>query len=248
MLKILFIFLFLINGLFANVESDFILLADKFYDGKDYQKAYELYKKRGFSNASLNYKLGMSAYNLGEFGYAMLYLKRAEYEWGFFNRFQLLDKINEIKREINGVNDPNLNIFISLKSFKDYVFSLLRSTNLFAIKFIFFLFWIFSFFYIRYLFKRKRIFQIYFLFILMFISGVIFIGRHRIDYKHYGVVIRSAATVLSGPDFGYSTKLFLPEATVVRILQRTSEFYKIKLRQTIGWVNKDFIEPILIKK
>lgn len=225
-------------------NREVFLQANNLYKQGDFKSAYKFYKKISNPGAQVNYNLGNCAYKLGDFGYSMLYWKRAEKDWGFFSRSELIQNIDLLKQKISGKRIIKNKLFEFFRFYKNYSLSLLRSAPLFAVQILFLIFWIICFFYIRFLFKRKKKFLITILFIFMAILGGLFVLRYSLDFKHYGITISKEAKVLSGPGDSFQMLDVLPQTTQVRIQRISDDYYKIKFQRLIGWVSQKDVEKI----
>jgi len=179
-------------GLSARVNyQEMFLKANKFYKEGEFQSAYDLYKKIEIKSSQLHYNKGNCAYQLGKYGYALLYWRRAERSWGLFNRAELLDNIALLKHKINK-SKPYKNItLLFLKKMKRYVSSLLRSTSLFSFQLLFLIFWVFLFLYLRYLYKNKQKIIIAILFFLIALFGTLLVIKYSLSCYQRGVVIKN---------------------------------------------------------
>lgn len=241
----LFFLNILILTVFAKQNNQEIFLqANNFYKQGDFESAYKNYKKILNPGPELNYNLGNCAYKLEDFGHAMLYWKRAERDWGFFNRTELLENIDFLRQKLTGKQEVINKYFELLKFYKNYFLSLLRSAPLFVVQILFLIFWILSFLYIRFLFKRNKQFLISILFILMFFLGGIFVIRLSLDLNHYAIVISKEVQILSGPGQTFQKLAILPEASQVRIQRTSDDYYKVKFQRLIGWVSQKDVEKI----
>ncbi|MBD3273198.1 hypothetical protein GF385_02490 [Candidatus Dependentiae bacterium] len=236
---------FLILNVFAKQNyQEIFLQANDFYRQGEFQTAYNLYKKIKNPSMEVNYNLGNCAYKLNDFGYAMLYWKRAEKDWGFFNRTELLENINILRQKLFGKESPKSKLFEYLSFYKNYFLSLVRSAPLFSMQILFLIFWIISFLYIRFLFKRNKRFLIYILFVFIATLGVLLVLRYNLDFKNYGIVVSKNAEILSGPGDSFQKLGVLPETSQVRIQRISDDYYKIKFQRLTGWINQEDVEKI----
>jgi tetratricopeptide (TPR) repeat protein len=241
-LLLLFFFTTTIFGI--QNRQEVFLQANNFYKDGNFQSAYELYKKIPNPGAKLNYNLGNCAYQLKDYGKAMLYWKRAEKDWGFFGRGELLQNIELLKQKIVGSQIDESEYLSFFKSSKRYFISLLRSAPIFGFQILFLFFWIICFLYIRFLFKKKHKFLIYILFILMAFSGGFLVVRYSLDFKNYGIVISKEINILSGPGDNFQKLGILPQTSQIRVQTSSGEYYKIKFQRLIGWVSQKDVEKI----
>ena len=241
----LFMLTVLATSIFAKQnDQEVFLQANSFYKQGNFKSAYELYKKIQSPGARVNYNLGNCAYKLKDFGHAMLYWKRSEKDWGFFNRSELIQNIDLLKQQLSGNRETKNNLFESFRFYKNYSLSLLRSAPLFGVQILFLIFWMICFLYIRFLFKRKKKFLILLLFVFMAFLGGLFVMRYSLDFKHYGIVLSEKAEILSGPGNNFQMLGILPQTSQVRIQRLSDNYYKIKFQRLIGWVSQKDVGKI----
>jgi len=244
-LKIIFILCLTVKIL--NAQDDFqeiFLRANQFYKEGKFEDALNFYKKIPNPAPQVNYNLGNCAYKLDQYGYALLYWKRAEKDWGLFDRTELLDNILLLKRTLTKTDKPRSELFRLFGKLKSYSISIIRSAPLFIVQILFLFLWLFLFFYLRYLYKKGKKVLIAILFCLIALLGTVLVIRNGLDYRNFGVVVSKKATLLSGPGNNFQELGILPEASEV-IIQKTSDgFLKIKVNKQIGWTSKKDVEEI----
>ncbi len=242
--KLLLLTVFAMTLVAKQNNREVFLQANNLYKQGDFKSAYKLYKKIPNPGARVSYNLGNCAYQLEDFGYAMLYWKRAEKDWGFFDRSELIQNIDLLKQKILGKRESENKLFESFRFYKNYSLSLLRSAPLFAVQILFLIFWIICFLYIRFLFKRNKKFLITILFIFMAVLGGLFVMRYSLDFKHYGIVLSKEVKILSGPGDSFQMLGILPQTAQVRIQRDSDDYYKIKFQRLIGWVSQKDVKKI----
>jgi len=253
-IKIFSIF-FVISCSANEVNSTHIFeKANQFYKDGKFERAIELYKKIPNKSAYVNYNLGNCSYKLSDYGNALLYWRRAERNWGFFNRSELLENIMLLKQtvlELNGitVKKPNSVTLFFIK-LKNLVSSWIRTMPLFILQFLFLLLWLFLFTYLRFLYKKRKKYAIVTLFSLIAFFGIILVVRYSFESKIYGVVIEKQVPILSGPGETFQKIMQLYQAQEVVIKKESGDYYKIKALNTegttfrAGWVDKKFVKTI----
>ncbi|MFH1461552.1 MAG: hypothetical protein ABIF12_01230 [bacterium] len=242
--KLFFLNILILTAFAKQNNHETFLQANNFYKQGDFESAYKFYKKISNPGSELNYNLGNCAYKLEDFGHAMLYWKRAERDWGFFNRTELLENIDLLRQKLTGKQEQTNKYFELFRFYKSYFLSLLRSAPLFAVQILFLILWILSFLYIRFLFKRNKKFLISILFILMAFLGGLFVMRLSLDFKHYAIVISKEVQMLSGPGQTFQKLAILPQTSQVRIQRISDDYYKVKFQRLIGWVSQKDVEKI----
>ncbi len=233
--------MFSIDGRAGDSEALF-LEANRLYKEKKFQDAMNRYLKIPQPSAVVNFNLGNCAYNLGRLGYALLYFRRAQREWGFFNRGELLSNIALIKDKLRPADEKVR--FAFLKAAKGSITSLLRAIPLGVLQLIFLLLWIFLFIYLKVLYKEKQKIIIVPLFFLVALFGVFLVIKYSLDSRRYAVVIRTEGKLLSGPDEKFQLLVMLPEGSEVVVTKASDGYVKIKRGSQIGWIRREFIKEV----
>lgn len=230
----------------AESSSDLFHQANKKYRSGSFKEAKKLYQQMPKKNAFIEYNIGNCAYKLGKYGQAMLHWKRAENNWGFFNRSELLANIQLLQEKLNLRTPIEQHGYIisKLSKLKRYTFSLLRTMPLLAIQLLFLALWLFLFVYLRFLYKKRQKLIIRILFTLIATIGIILIFRHSLAARQYGIVMKNQSPILSGPGNSFQTLLYLPEAKEIIIKHSSDEYLKIKSDRQIGWIHNKNIEKV----
>jgi tetratricopeptide (TPR) repeat protein len=229
----------------TNYQEVFFKANELYKEGK-YQQAQALYQTIPNPGPHVHYNLGNCAFKLGRPGYALVHWRRAEKNWGLFNRAELLHNIalvkKQHKKQPQEQDSPLERIKGTMDDFKSTLISFVRSTPLFMLQFLFLIMWIISFLYLRYLYRRRQKAIIVLLFAANLFCGMLLIIRYNFEYREHGIVVTKQAELMSGPGKNYQLLSTLPETTQVLIKGASDGFYKVYLRGTIGWINKTAIE------
>ena len=227
----------------VNNSQDLFSKANQAYKQSEFEKAYELYQKVTEKSAYVNYNLGNCAYKLEKYGYAMLYWKRAEQDWGFWNRQELLDNIYLLKKKLNGSSKVEDRFAFFYKS-KSFFVSIVRNVPIFYLQLLFLIFWVFLFLYIRRLYKSKRKFLIILLFSFVALFGTLLVIKYSLENRVHGVVVNPKTQLLSGPGRSFQEIGVLPQASEFIINRESDGFYKIKFYKQIGWISKKDVQKV----
>jgi len=248
--RVFFIIFLLTNASFPNNAQDNFKKANVLYRNKQFEQALEAYKKIEDPSAYVDYNIGNCAYQLEQYGSALLHWRRAEKRWGMFNRAELLENIDLLKEKLRekygyfyGKKSKMPRFIINLKNFFN---SFVRSIPLFYLQIIFLIFWTFLFFFLRSLYKKKRKYLILTLFFIVAFFGFILALRYGIDSRIYGVVVKEKASLLSGSGEKFNTLMEIPEAAEVVIKKESGDYCKVKVLQhgQMGWIERSEIELI----
>jgi len=221
--------------------------ANECYKNGKFEDAMQAYKKICSKTPMVNYNLGNCAYKLGQKGYALLYWRRAEKDWGFFGKGELLENISLLKDSLRkrSVKTAKRNIVIRLiHKCKIIASSFLRTVPLIVLQFIFLLLWLFLFLYLRFLYKKRKKILIVSLFTVIAGVGFLMVLRYGYSAKHCGVVVNSKSELLSGPSSFFQPIGYLSEADEVVFKKESGDFIKVKAKKMVGWIKKDFVKKI----
>lgn len=232
------------NQDFTSLDSQEIFVqANSLYKAGKFEQAIDLYKSIPDKSAYAYYNLGNSAYQLEKYGFAMLYWRKAEKLWGFFNRDELIDNITLLQEKIrilnSGIEKKRSPITLSFIKIKNVIMSWLRSFPLILLQFFFLLLWLFLFIYLRFLFKKRQKLVIATLFGFIAFFGIILAARHNIESRTYGVITNRSTPMRSGPGESFQTLINLNQAQEVVIQKESGNFYKVKIFWQTGWIDKD---------
>lgn len=248
MKRIMFVllnFMFVCEVGATNYQEIFFKANELYKEGK-YQQAQELYEQIPNKGTKVHYNLGNCAYKLKHFGYALVHWRRAEKEWGLFNRADLLHNIALVKQQVRKKNkdqdSPLVRMKDSLDHFSGVVISAVRAFPLWLLQFVFLLTWIISFLYLRYLYKKRQQFIIIFLFCLNLFCGALLAIRYNFDCREHGIIVVKKTELLSGPGKSYQVLKTLPEAKQVLVKGCSNDFYKVKVDGVVGWVAQVALE------
>lgn len=246
--NIIVILFTLLHGSTFSQERDLFNRANQQYKDGHFQKAFDLYKQIPNKSAAVNYNIGNCAYKLKKFGQALVYWRRAEKDWGLFNREEIVDNITLLKDEMRKLyrmpvkkHNPIVRRLIKVKNI---ILSSIRSLPLLLIQLLFIILWLFLFVYLRFLYKKRKHNVIWIFFALIALFGAILIIRYVSESRIYGVIIKREAPLLSGPSVTFRPLLQLHETEEVIVTKESDEYYKVKAQKRIGWVSKENVEKI----
>jgi len=214
--------------------------ANDLYKESEFEEAKNLYNKVPNKTSQINYNLGNCNYKLGQYGYALLYWRRAEREWGIFNKEELLSNIFLLKNKLFGVEKN----YKGFEKIKDWTLSFVKSVSLLVMQLIFLILWMFLFLYLKYLYRQRQRLIIVILFILIAIVGVVLTMRYTFDARRQAVVVSKSAKLLSGPGESFQGLGVVPEAREVIIKRTLGNYLKIKVKGQIGWIATNLIEEV----
>lgn len=229
----------------TNYQEMFFKANELYKEGK-YKQAQELYAQIPNKSPHVHYNLGNCAYKLGHPGHALAHWRRAEKNWGLFNRAELLHNIDMVKKQNKPKQADEDSPLDQLKQLVDgttnTIISSVRATPLFLLQLLFLLMWVLSFLYLRYLYRRRQKAVIMFLFAANIFCGALLAIRYNYEYREHGVIVAKKTDLLSGPGKNYQNLGTLGETKQVLIKGLSDGYYKVKVNGVIGWVQKEAIE------
>ena len=231
-----------------NEQQKIIQEANELYKNEKYQEAIFTYKKvidNGYEAAELYYNIGNAYFKINKLGYAILYYEKAK----------LLAPNNKknnqnLKFAQSFINNDIKNIpeFFVKKAVMQIIIS--KSSNFWAFLSIFlFIFGIT--FLILFLFFKKNQFKklVFFIAILLLITSGSFVvfsyKMKKFSSENKQAIVVKNATMNSSPEFDSEDLYILPEGIKVSILNKSDDWYEIKLSNgKIGWLTTENIEKI----
>ncbi|MBU1007827.1 tetratricopeptide repeat protein [Candidatus Dependentiae bacterium] len=232
-------------GLSGNSHQDQFEHANTLYKKGLFDEAMKLYEQIPNKSARVNYNLGNCAYKLEKYGWALLYWRRAERTWGFFNRNELIENISLLKKKLNLTSEQGPPI---IKKIKQLVLSWTYAIPLLVLQLLFLLLWFFLFGYIRFLYKKRKNGAILLLFALIALFGILLTLRYSLEARRDAIVVSQQSSLLSGPGETFQTLIQLDPASEVIIKKETTGYYKIKAQQKVGWIDKKHVMEVLLWK
>ncbi len=237
-----------IQPLNSTPSQELFLQAHELYKAKDYEKAYELYNQIPNKSARVHYNLGNCAFKLNKLGYALLHFKRAETNWGLFNKTELTHNIKLTKERLNSNNskkEEKISFIIAVSQHcKSMTISLIRSIKLLYLQLLFLIVW-FSIFVLKRwpVAKRFKYATIPLLFLLC-IFGFMLAVKYGLRLTSNGIVTAPKAVVRSGPGETYQSIINVREGDEGTITKITDTYYKVAFKGKLGWINNKVFEKI----
>ncbi len=228
--------------------QELFLQANELYKAGNYEKAYECYKQIPKKSAHVHYNLGNCAYKLNKLGYALLYWRKAETNWGLFNRAELTHNISEVKKRLNEHNDKKeetRSFIIALSQYcKITVLSIVQSIQLLYLQLLFLIAWISIFLIKRWPVAKKLKFATIPLLLLLCIFGFMLAVKYGLRMTQKGIVITPKAMVRSGPGETFQSIMTVHEGDEGTIKKVTDPYYKVSFKGKLGWINNTVFEKI----
>lgn len=220
--------------------------ATALYKQGQFEQALEMYSKIVDQDRSVAFNQGNCAFKLGRHGQALLFWRRAERDWGLWNRQELNDNIALVKRAgalapKHADQSPLRALQESAKAIKNSYLSFVRATPLLFFQLLFLFLWLISFVVLKW-FKRSRRGVVTFFVAVVYASvAMLLVSKYSMAYSTYGVVTAKQVSLYSGPGESYQALGTLCEAQEVVIQRESDGYYKIKATPLFGWVNKNSV-------
>jgi len=246
-MKRLLIFLFVMVSMVnagALTDQELFVQANEFYKAGKCKEAQELYEKISDKSSRVYYNLGNCAYKQGKYGYALLNWRRAEADWGLFNRAELVRNIALVKKMVGGIEsnaqqpeqqNPVQRLMLGLHGLKNATVSFIRSTPLLFLQILFLIVWFIIFAVSRFLYRKKQGMVILGLFFLLVSIGSALAVKYGLSMRQYGVILHKSS-LMSGPGEGYHALGEIAEAQEVVIQKQSADYCKVKVHGQIGWL------------
>jgi tetratricopeptide (TPR) repeat protein len=234
----------------ATGNENLFAQATALYKQQQYQDALDTYSKIIDKDRGVYFNQGNCAFKLEKYGLALLFWRRAERDWGVFNRHELSDNISLVKKVTSPRSKESLEqgpwvMFLSsVRSLRGSCVSFIRATPLLVFQVIFLLLWLLFFLVFKWLKRKKYKFLIIVIAVLYTCTGILLVSKYSMTYKVYGVVTARQATLYSGPGETYQTLGTLREASEVTILRESDGYCKIRTPINFGWVDRKTIDII----
>lgn len=227
-------------------SSESFLSANELYKKGDYTQALEHYRHIAHKSPHVFYNMGNCAYKLNKLGYALLYWRKAEHNWGLFGRDELLNNIALVRKQLT--QEKAEKKISSIKKISESLSvrttSFIKALPLLWFQLAVLLLWLFLFLYLRYLHKRGKMLVIALLFCFQAASAGMLVLKYSINLRRYGVVISKQAILRAGPGDTYKILGELAQGDEVLITKQSDNFYKITTHGTIAWVSEKELEQI----
>jgi len=227
------------------------LQANELYKNAEYSKALSIYENMPTKSPQLYYNLGNCSYKLGNLGKALVYYRRAEHDWGLFNREELQANIAMVKEQLDkkhGLKKRDTRKFVLMvqatKRLKERFVSLIKAMSLFMLQLFFLFIWFILFVYIRYLYTRRHKFVLLTLFLFTTLCGTMLAVKYNMSLRTYGIVVAEKTNLLSGPGVDFQILGVLREGDEGIVKKESTNHYKVKVNGQFGWVPSEAFEKI----
>ncbi len=226
--------------------TEIFLYGNELYKKGDYREALKQYEQIQHKNSQVFYNMGNCAYKLNKLGHALLYWRKAEHNWGFSGRDELLKNIKLVKKELSSdAPDKKISgIKKASETLSNHVISLITAIPLLWLQLAVLLMWLFLFLYLHYLHRKGRALIIACLFFFLAIAAGMLTFKYALNFRQYGVVVSKQGTLRAGPGDTYKILGEVSQGDEMQISKKIDNFYKITARGTIAWISEKELESI----
>lgn len=231
MKQYIIIFLFVVGSLYA--APDGFAQANKLYQQKDFQKAYELYQAIATKDQAVWYNMGNCSYHLGNTQDALACWRLAKQYDGADTEEDLAYNIAAVEQEI-GVQERQRLVFI-----------VIQAIPLLVLQLLFLCFWFLLFFFIKKCNRGKkyRSLLIAWIFLMCTIFGVSLKVKYE-EQQFKGIVMNPNTQLFAGPNEQYHVLESIPQAQAVEIIETREQWYKVKYKNKVGWIMRNAIAVV----
>jgi len=216
----------------AQTAQEIFLQANNYYDEKEFSQAVATYQKLETKDAGILYNLGNSYYMLEDYTNALVSWRQAECQAPSKMLASIEHNIAAAEEKLGITNT---------KSYKEIFWRVLASLSMMWLQILFLFSWFALFLFIKkYNCGTKYIrFSLTLLLVLMVSCGTILIMKYHSLAQHKGIVMKSNVSLFAGPDEQYHVLSPVDQASCVNIIEQRNAWYKIKYKNSTGWVTKD---------
>lgn len=237
-----------IHNTYATSPQELFAQGNTHYKNEQYEQAFQAYQAIPHKHSIIHYNLGNCAYHMNQLGKALLHWRRAETDWGIFNRAELIHNIKLVKaklRELQG-NQPKQTSFIvsAAQHCKKVTVSLVKSIKLLYLQLVFLCLWLSIFLLKRWSGARRFRWITAPLLICLCGAGSMLAIKYGLRLSPHGIVTASKGTLRSGPGETYQAIITVKEGTEGIINKQAENYYKITINGKLGWISNTVFEKI----
>lgn len=238
-IRLFFMCLCIVSTVSMPNNEEFFLQGNKYFEEKDYEKAFVAYSMIDKKGAAVLYNMGNCLFHLDDYVQALVYWLRAEkyasgeqYNNILRNKGLAFLKLGKQKKQCWW--QQNTNFIVTQLPFFSYLF----------LQLLFLLcWWIFLWELHR---KKKRLASILFsvLGLCMIIVLTVYNRSYGEKENKGGLVVKKDAHIFAGPHKDFQIISSVEYADYVCIKEARIGWYKIEYDCTIGWVEENVIQVI----
>lgn len=237
-MRLFFIYLCILPTISVSNSEEFFLRGNKYYEEKNYKKAFQAYTMIDKKGRAVLYNMGNCLFNQEDYIGALAYWSRAEMGARgqqcsdiLHNKELALKKLGKQKEQSWWQKNSE-----SIKIKLPYVSWLFLQILLLLCWWI--LFWV-----VRKKQKRfRKSAQGILCFCIMIVAIVL--SRYLEQQENLGIVIKKDAHIFAGPNKNFHVLSPIEYANYVHIKEAREGWYKIECAQMIGWIEDDVIQVI----
>ncbi len=236
----------------AASDQELFLEANELYKQEKFEEACRRYQEIKNPSVAVWYNIGNCNFKLDKLGKALACWRRAELEWGLFNRSELLNNIDCAKKKLYERRNAALPEHKRrpreelgwYKQLRMSAGSLIRCTPLILLQLMVLALWMFLFISLRTFLRKKKHAMIVVLFGSLLLLASLLAIKYGLVSRQYGLVVTPAAAMYSGHSDSYKKIGELVEGQEGFIVREEGSFYKIRFGDRLGWVDSSSFEKI----
>jgi tetratricopeptide (TPR) repeat protein len=234
---IFFVFLWL-APIMQAIDNEFHLFnrAQALYEQHEYEQACQMYQSIEHKQVAVLYNLALSYARQEKFGYALLYCYRAMRVAELYELFMIQTLITYIHKQLSVSEQAEIfeqiEIFIKICILSIPV--LLVQVLLCILFFLLCFFWVAG--------KRYHQYIWYSTSILYLTLTLIWYVKLSLLQTPCAIVIKNASPVFAGPESSFYIKDHIQQGKKLKVVQQQGDYYKVKIKGLVGWVDKQVIE------
>ncbi len=228
---------------YTRYEQEIFLQANKWYEQHDFNKARDLYESIEQKGPAVWYNMGLCLHKLNDNVQALICLKRAQKD-ATLDQFAKTDRsIGQLLARTFDKGQPSTQSLAS--SFYTVIYTWIASSSLLMLQIFFLLFWYCFFFLLfRYAYALWYKIVVWPLFFTSILFGIGTCAKYKQEHYSYGIVTEQNVALLAGPDAQYHKLGQLDIIDQVEILEKRSQWYKVRNSSQVGWAESRTIEII----
>lgn len=217
-----------------DVEETF-LRANKYYQDKQYEEAFELYNSIECKGCATWHNMGNSAFRLNKHVDALVYWRKAQ-------RDATAREFDELQKNIDTVYE-RLGRTPQGSAAGRFIDNLLGRFSLLSLQLLFLVLW-FLLFVVIWLTRRHKKTVLTVLIPLNLLLGTATFMKYRSHWNPPAVVVKNSSTIFAGPDQNYHVMGTAHLADELKVIQRRGKWYKVRGNGLAGWALADTLEIV----
>lgn len=223
--------------------QELFLRANKLYKEREYEKALQAYTSMPEKSSAVWYNSGNCLYHLGKYVDALVAFKRAQNGASKLQR-KAIDY--NIERTLDALGIPHLSVPYTQQIYA-YFLRILATIPLLFLQLLFLFFLYATVVCLHYMDRSRkwlRVGGVLFLSSFTLLCGMALAVKYYDARYEHGIVIQKSGSIFVGPDKKYDVSGALMLGDELVILEKRTEWYKVKKGNLFGWVPVEVVAKI----